>query len=211
LHNKLSLDLNGLDTNSSSVSSASQDFQITIDTILSETNQDNFETDVKDRVVIEKAESWPVYSFCFKLMDTLVENLSVIIIRINKKRAAAAATCGPCPISDTSLVPTICETINNLIVILYETKNEWCNLNLNEVLMTLFKKLNFNIKYCSEKVQGADSGSDTATSVMVFNRLVYMYLIVTFYKFINLMNSSNEVNFIKNEKRDVRSSSSAVS
>lgn len=182
---KLRLDLNGLEN--SSASSTNQDLQISIDTILSETNQDNFETDVKDRVVIEKAENWPVFSFCFKLMDTLVENLSVIIIRVNNNSRRT-----PGSVSDTSVVPTICETINNLIVILYETKNEWCNLNLNDVLMNLFKKLNFNIKYCSERVQVSDADASNE-SVLVFNRLVYIYLIVTLYKFINLMNSSNEV------------------
>ena len=31
---------------------------------------------------------------------------------------------------DTSLLPIIFETINNLILILFETKKEWFNLNL---------------------------------------------------------------------------------
>jgi hypothetical protein len=31
---------------------------------------------------------------------------------------------------DTSLLPIIFETINNLILILFDTKNEWINLNM---------------------------------------------------------------------------------
>lgn len=137
---------------------------------------------MKQRFEIEKAENWPLYSFCFKLIDTLIENMNVIIVRNNKK-----SECQP----DTSLFPTICETINNLISILSATKTEWCNLNLNETLMHLFKKFNFNLKYCLDKL---DHQNGKSRHLAIFNRLSYLYFIVSFYKLINLMNSSNEVN-----------------
>lgn len=172
--------------------SNNQDLQVTIDTIISETKHDNFETDVKQRIEIEQSESWPLYSFCFKLIDTLIENMNVIIVRNNKR-------CDQKP--DTSLLPAICETINNLINILSATKTEWCNLNLNNTLMHLFKKFNFSLKYCLEKLDAANEASSRYLSI--FNRLSYLYFIVSFYKLINLMNSSNEVNINRKQSDKV--------
>ena len=159
-----------------------EELQVSIENILSETNGDNFETDANERVEIEKAENWPVYAFCFKFIDTLIDNISIIVIRSNKSSTNQL---------ETSVLPIICDTINNLIRILYDTKSEWCNLNLNEVLMNLFKKLNFNFKYCLNKLNTC--GNFVDNNLPVLNRLVYMYLVITFYKLINLMNSSNEV------------------
>ncbi len=176
-HKKLSLSC----FNEPDPQSENNNLQVKIDTVLSETNQDNFETDFKDRQIIETNENWPVYSFCFKLIDTLVDNMSTLVLKNNKQASS---------VPDTSLLPIICETINNLIVILYETKGEWSTLNLNDTLMGLLKKLNFNIKYCHKRL--ANNGS-VNSSIQTMNRLVQIYFIVILYKFINLMNSSNEV------------------
>ena len=159
-----------------------EELQVSIENILSETNGDNFETDANERLDIEKNENWPVYAFCFKFIDTLIDNISIIVIRSNKSSTNQL---------ETSVLPIICDTINNLIRILYDTKSEWSNLNLNEVLMNLFKKLNFNFKYCLNKLNTCANFVDN--NLPILNRLIYMYLVITFYKLINLMNSSNEV------------------
>jgi len=173
-HKKLSLScLNEADIDNNNL-------QVKIDTVLSETNHDNFETDFKEKESIEMNENWPVYSFCFKLIDTLVDNMNILILKNNKKSNT---------VLDTSLLPIINDTINNLIVILYETKAEWSSLNLNDTLMGLFKKLNFNIKYC----YNCYSEENATKLVQTMNRLIQIYLIVTLHKLISLMNSSNKV------------------
>ena len=95
---------------------------------MSEAQAENYQTDVKDKNEILKKENWPVYSFCFKTIDTLIDSLCIISMKNSNNNNQSNAKSSTR--LDTSLLPIIFETINNLILILYDTKNEWINLNM---------------------------------------------------------------------------------
>lgn len=104
---------------------------------MNETNIENYETDLHEKVCIQKTQEWPIHSFSFKLLDTLFDNLSLVIIKNNKYNSTPNTT-------STSLVPIICETINLLIEILHETKSEWFNLNVvktNIIILFIFSAI----------------------------------------------------------------------
>jgi hypothetical protein len=87
---------------------------------------ENYETDANDKLSVRKSQDWPVHLFCFKLLNTLIDNLNLILIRNNKNQSNNQANFQ----LKSSLMPVICETINNLIDILHETKEEWRNFNV---------------------------------------------------------------------------------
>jgi len=142
---------------------------------------------VKNKNEILKKENWPVYSFCFKTIDTLIDSLCIINMKNNNSNQSNVKSTR----LDTAQLPIIFETINNLILILYDTKNEWLNLNMAEFFNNLFKKLNFNLKYCI-KIQN-ETEEFNNKYFKILNRTIYLYMVVIFYKFINLIQSSNEV------------------
>lgn len=142
-----------------------QDLQNSIDTYLTETNTENYETDADEMHAIKLNQEWPIHSFCFRLIDTLIDNLNLIFLKNQP--------------TDTSLLPTICETINSLIEILNETKPEWSNINLTQTNINLFHKLNYNIKH----LQASNN---------ISNRVIYIYLTLTLYKIINIIHSTDE-------------------
>lgn len=94
--------------------------------MLSEANAENYQTDAKEMNEIIKREDWPVYSFCFKAIDTLIDCLCITNMRNNNTSQSNDKYTH----LDSSLLPLIFETINNLILILFQTKTEWINLNL---------------------------------------------------------------------------------
>ena len=116
-------------------SAASFDTQLndTINNASSYENTNNYETDMNDKEKIRVSQEWPLHLFCFKLVSTLVDYLKL------------APTCGH-DSSYTELLSISCETLNHLVDILNETKQEWSHLNTSELLMDLFKKVNLNIK-----------------------------------------------------------------
>ncbi len=168
-----------------------QDLQTSMETVLSETNVENYETDIEEKNSIRKNQEWPIHSFCFKLIDTLIDNMSLILIKNNKNILNNNFNYQ----LQTSMIPIICETINNLIDILYETKSEWKNqINLNETLVNLFKKLDHNIKYASNRSQ--DSSQHSNKHLNMFNRILYTYFVITLFKIIQLMHSIEESNIL---------------
>ena len=106
-------------------------FLSTIDTILSDALIENCQTDCRQKDEIIKKENWSVYSFCFKTIDTLIDSLCSINIKNYNNNHSNEKFIQ----LETSLLPIIFETINNLVLTLFETRNEWLNLNL------VFKKL----------------------------------------------------------------------
>lgn len=157
-----------------------QDIQQSIESFLAETNNENYETDINNMSTIRKEQEWPLYSFCFRLLDTLLDNLNLILVKNNGQKL------------DTSLLPLICETLNGSIEILNETKLEWAGLNVNEILVNLFRKINFNIRFLINKIE---SISDE-TYLSIKNRIVYIFLVNCLAKIINLIYSSEEVNIL---------------
>ena len=136
-------------------------------------NTNNYETDLNEKDNIRSSQEWPLHNFCFKLMSTLIDYLKL----------APYDAC-------TDLLPIICETLNYLVDILNETKQEWSNLNTSEPLMELFKKINLNIK-ASIKQQVSDDKQQQQQS-----RLVFIYLVKLLHKMINLMHSTNETSLL---------------
>lgn len=159
-----------------------QDLQQSIESFLAETNNENYETDINDMHTIRKEQEWPVYSFCFRLLDTLLDNLNLILVKNNKNTSQKLDTC---------LLPLICETLNGSIEILNETKCEWSGLNLNETLVNLSRKINFNIRFLVNKIENASNES----YLNIKNRVVYIFLVNCLSKIINLIYSTEEVNF----------------
>ena len=90
---------------------------------------ENCQTDCNEKNEIIKKENWAVYSFCLKTIDTLFDSLSSINIKnytnnySNEKLIQL----------DTSLLPILFETINNIVLTLFETRKEWLNLNLVKI------------------------------------------------------------------------------
>lgn len=159
-----------------------QNLQQSIESFLAEINNENYETDINNMATIRKEQEWPVYSFCFRLIDTLLDNLNLILVKNNKSTSQKLDTC---------LLPLICETLNGSIEILNETKSEWAGLNINETLINLFRKINFNIKYLINKTEAASSES----YLNIKNRVVYIFLVNCLSKILNLIYSTEEVNF----------------
>ena len=103
-----------------------------IDAFLSETNMENYETDLNEKQLIKQTQDWLVHLFSFKLLNTLIDNVNLILVRNNKNY-----TNDPNNFQlKSSLLPVICETINSLIDILYETKEEWRNYNIVRIFKT---------------------------------------------------------------------------
>jgi hypothetical protein len=80
---------------------------VTIDTIVSETHPENYETDINEKEVL-RSQEWSIHLFCIKLFDLLTHNLH----------------------REPSVLINICEILNNLFVIMNEARVEWSNLNL---------------------------------------------------------------------------------
>jgi hypothetical protein len=164
------------------------DLQDSIDAFITETNIENYETDLNEKHTIRQTQEWPIHSFCFKLLSTLIDNLNLILVRNHKNYAQNAANFQ----LKSSLLPVICETIDSLIDILYETKEEWRRYNINDILSTLFQKLNMHIKYCVIK---ADEMLNSK-NLNILNRIIYINLVITFYKMINLLYNSDETSIL---------------
>lgn len=79
----------------------------TIDTMISESHPDNYETDLNNKEAIQ-ANELKLHVFCFKLLDILLDSISKV----------------------STMLPKVFETIDNLLNILNETKNEWSQLNV---------------------------------------------------------------------------------
>jgi hypothetical protein len=79
----------------------------TIDTMMSESHPENYETDLNNKEILQ-ANELKIHIFCLKLLDILFDNIA----------------------KSTHLLANIFETINNLFVILQESKHEWSSLNL---------------------------------------------------------------------------------
>ncbi|RMZ94709.1 rotatin, partial [Brachionus plicatilis] len=158
-----------------------QDIQQSIESFLAETNNENYETDINNMSTIRREQEWPVYSFCFRLIDTLLDNLNLIMVKNNKNQKL-----------DTCLLPLICETLNGSIEILNETKLEWTGLNINETLVNLFGKINFNIRFLINKNESVSSEA----YLNIKNRLLYVFLVHCLAKIINLIYSSEETSIL---------------
>jgi hypothetical protein len=100
---------------------------------------ENYETDANDMQTVRKSQGWPIHLFCFKLLNTLIDNLNLILVRNNTNFANSQANFQ----LKSSLMPVICETINTLIDILYETKEEWRNFNM--VCFDFFSYIKINL------------------------------------------------------------------
>ncbi|CAF1113592.1 unnamed protein product, partial [Brachionus calyciflorus] len=158
-----------------------QDIQESIETFLSETNNENYETDLNSMHVIRQEQEWPLYSFCFKLFDCLLDNINLILMKNNNGMNQL----------DTSILPMICETINNLILILNETKTEWSSSKLlNELFINLFNKLNFNIRFLINKMEKLSD--EQSKYLNVTNRVLYVFLVDVLSKVIKLVYSIDE-------------------
>ena len=59
--------------------------------------------------------------------------------------------------------------------------------------MNTFKKLSHNINFCLGKFNETSSQAQNRTQLI--NRSIYTFLSVTFFKIINLINASDQVNF----------------
>lgn len=78
-----------------------------MDTIISESNRENYETDINEKQHLQSNEL-PIYKFCLKLLDILLDNIA----------------------KPSFLLPNLFEIVNNIFSILHETKSEWSSLNL---------------------------------------------------------------------------------
>ena len=88
-----------------------QDLQATIDTIMSEANPENYETDLNEKDAL-RANEWSIHLFCIKLFDIITDNLH----------------------RDQSAMVNIFEILNNLFTIMNECKSEWSSFNLVLIL-----------------------------------------------------------------------------
>ena len=74
---------------------------------MSESHPENYETDLNNKEAIQ-ANELKIHGFCFKMMDILFDSIK----------------------KTSNNLPNIFETINNLFIILNETKNEWSQINV---------------------------------------------------------------------------------
>lgn len=84
-----------------------QDLQVTIDTIVSETQPENYDTDINEKEAL-KCHEWSIHLFCIKVFDLLTDNLH----------------------REPNVLINICEILNNLFVIMNEARVEWSHMNL---------------------------------------------------------------------------------
>lgn len=140
---------------------------------MSEVNTKNYETDVNEKQAIRQSQEWSIYSFSFKLLSTLIDNMSLITIRSNSNNSQLKF----------SLLPSLCETINQVIDILAETKEEWrTSRSLQDQASEILQKLSISIKYCMSKVSPSSN-----QTLCVLNRLIYSFSVITLYKMVTLL------------------------
>ena len=75
--------------------------------MMSESHPENYETDLNNKETIQ-ANELKIHVFSLKLLDILFDNIT----------------------KSSTILPNLFETINNLFVILNETKEEWSHLNV---------------------------------------------------------------------------------
>ena len=187
-------DNNNANTTDSTPQHDCNDLQLSIETMLCETNVENYETDASDKEAIRQKHEWPIHAFCFKLLDTLVDHMSLLQVKNNNNsNNKSSSQSSSAMLPHTSMLPALCETVNALIEILHATRCEWRRANTaTETLMALFRKLNANIKHALAKQHSSPSSSSSSSHLNMFNRVVYTCQALTLHKIVSLVGEIKE-------------------